>query len=101
MTVSNLEDFNKLNNKLKCYQHRLIKRIARFIYKFFNNQHSPSRPKTSLVKNSDQKWVAYDLRSKNKFFLPHKSIYNDHMEWTFFNRPLQGLTLVSSIELNI
>jgi hypothetical protein len=88
MTVSNLEDFNKLNNKLsnynlECYQHRLIKRIARFIYKIFNNQDSPSGLKMSLVKNSDQKPVAYDLRNKNNFFIPHKGIYNDHMEWTF------------------
>ncbi|RNA32082.1 hypothetical protein BpHYR1_035369 [Brachionus plicatilis] len=30
--------------------------------------------------SNDQKWVAYDLTNKNKFFLPHKGIYNDRME---------------------
>lgn len=87
-SVSNLEDFNNLNNKLsnynlECYQHRLIKRIARFIYKIFNNQNSPSGLKTSLIKNNEHKSVPYDLRNKHQFFIPSKGIYNDHMECTF------------------
>ena len=39
--------FNMLNIQLnkyniECYQHRLIKRIARFIFKFYNNQYPPN-----------------------------------------------------------
>ena len=52
-SVTRLEDFNKINNQLsqynlECLQHRLIKRIARFIHKIYNNQYSPSGLKSLL-----------------------------------------------------
>ena len=86
--IQTLEDFNKLNNelskyKLDCFQHRLIKRIARFIFKIYKNQNSPSGLKRSLIKNGECKTVNYNLRNKMEFFIPSKGKYNDKMEWTF------------------
>lgn len=86
--IRTLEDFNNLNNELskynlECYQHRLIKRIARFIFKIYKNQNSPNGLKRSLIKNGECKTVIYNLRNKIKFFIPSKGKYNDKMEWTF------------------
>ena len=83
-----MEDFNTLNNNLskynlECYQHRLIKRIARFIFKIYNNKNSPNGLKMSLITNIDKKTISYDLRNKNSFFIQAKGKYNNHMEWTF------------------
>ncbi|RNA02458.1 RNA-directed DNA polymerase from mobile element jockey-like [Brachionus plicatilis] len=73
--VTNVEDFNILNNELskynlECYQHRLIKRIARFIYKVCNNKNGPMELKASLVKNKDIKTVTYKLRNNCMFYMP-------------------------------
>jgi len=86
--LDSLEGFNKLNNdlskfNLECYQHRLIKRIARFIFKIFNEKQSPSGLKNSLSRIKDQKLSTYELRNRNDFFVPSKGKYNDHMECTF------------------
>ncbi|CAF0989180.1 unnamed protein product [Brachionus calyciflorus] len=88
LTVRTVDDFNMLNIKLnkynlECYQHRLIKRIARFIFKIYNNQHTPNGLKLSLVKNNENKTVKYNLRNNNNFYIPPKGKFNDHMEWTF------------------
>lgn len=59
-SITSVEDFNKVKNDLNkynldCYQHRLIKRISRFVYKVFNQKNSPANLKVSLTKNCDQR----------------------------------------------
>ena len=102
----NIEDFNKLNNELSqfnldCFQHRLIKRIARFVHKIFKNQFTPTELKMSLSKNSEHKQINYDLRNKNMFVLPSKGRYNDHMEstYTYFYSKFLNEFLLKDIQL--
>ncbi|RNA23852.1 RNA-directed DNA polymerase from mobile element jockey-like [Brachionus plicatilis] len=52
--LTNVEYFNILNKELskynlECYQHRLIKSIARFIYKVCNNKNGPMELKASKI----------------------------------------------------
>ena len=87
-SVSSIEDFNKINIELNkfnidCFQHRLIKRISRFIYNVYNQKNGPVGLKSCLTRNHEHKTVMLNLRNKNMFFLPSKGKFNDHMEDTF------------------
>ena len=99
-SITSVEDFNKVNNDLNkynldCYQHRLIKRISRFVYKVFNQKNSPANLKVSLTKNCDQRLFSINLRNRNIFNVPAKGKYNDHMETFgyFYSKFLNGILL--------
>ncbi|CAF0861672.1 unnamed protein product, partial [Brachionus calyciflorus] len=88
ISITVAEDFNKLNielNKFKLdgYQHKLIKRLTRFIYKIFNHNNAPTGLKNILQRNRDFKKLSFDLRNKNSFAIPAKGKLNDQMENTF------------------
>ena len=85
--VINNEDFNILNNKilhynLDCFQHRVIKRLSRFIYKTINFSDSPIRLKSILVRNCSKNLI-YNLRNSNQYIVPSKGKYNEYREKTF------------------
>ena len=85
--VKNNDDFYILNNKiihynLDCFQHRLIKRLSRFIYKTINFSDSPIRLKSILVRNCSKNLI-YNLRNSNQYIVPSKGKYNEYREKTF------------------
>ena len=81
------EDFNQLNNELskhniENFQHRIIKRLSRFIYKILNVENSPAGLKMVLINKCTNQNV-YSLRNNNEFVVPFKGKFNDFKEKTF------------------
>ena len=71
------DDFNILNNNishynLDCFQHRVIKRLSRFIYKTINFSNSPNGLKSILVRNC-AKNIVYNLRNSNEYSITGES----------------------------
>ena len=66
-------DFNHLNNLLNqynidCFQHRVIIRLSRFVYKIINYNTAPLGLKSSLIRNLTVK-DNYNLRNKNEYLV--------------------------------
>lgn len=80
-------DFNHLNNLLNqynidCFQHRVITRLSRFVYKIINYNTAPLGLKSTLIRNLTVK-ENYNLRNKNEYLVPFKGKFNDYNQKTF------------------
>ena len=88
-TITVSDDYNKFNiflekYNLKCFQHRMIFRLAIFIYKVIKNSNSALNIKNNLIYNKDMN-KNYNLRNLNHLYIKPICNFNNYGFNTFEN----------------